>query len=237
MNTHLFRMLCKRSGGPLLVAGMLMPTLAEPAGIGTSGAWLWQDQAVAQEATVKIAAVAPAAAVTTSEMQSSDRDPRCKSGPLPARLQPQEAADDMFYALRREKALLKEWKKTASLKHRGAAGRKHVAAQKAAKQAKAAKLVPVKDELVGVASFYKDDIETASGEKFDPRQMTAAHRTLPFNTCLRVIDLDTGNSVMVRINDRGPYVQGRIVDLSASAAERLGITERGLAKVKMEVVN
>jgi len=236
MNTHLFRILRNRCGGSLVVAGMLMPTLAQPAGIGTSGAWMWQDRAIQQEATEHVASIAPAAAVASAELQSSNRDPRCKSGPLPERWQPQEAANDMFYALRREKTLLKEWKREASLKHRGAAGRKHAAAQKA-KQAKAAKLVPVKDELVGVASFYKDDIDTASGEKFNPREMTAAHRTLPFNTCLRVTDLDTGNSVMVRINDRGPYIRGRIVDLSASAAERLGIAERGIANVKLELVN
>jgi rare lipoprotein A len=88
----------------------------------------------------------------------------------------------------------------------------------------------------GVASFYSEDSETASGENFDPRQMTAAHPTLPFGTKLRVTDISTGRSVTVRINDRGPFVSGRDVDLSSSAAEKLGMVERGLTKVKLEIV-
>lgn len=66
--------------------------------------------------------------------------------------------------------------------------------------------------------------------------MTAAHRTLPFGTRLRVTDVDTGRSVTVRVNDRGPFVRGRVVDVSASAAETLGITGKGVAKVKVDVV-
>lgn len=88
----------------------------------------------------------------------------------------------------------------------------------------------------GLASFYADDTETASGQKFDPRDFTAAHPTLPFGTRLRVTDVDTGRSVIVRVNDRGPYVPGRIVDVSYSAATTLGMTDRGIAKVKVEVV-
>jgi rare lipoprotein A len=88
----------------------------------------------------------------------------------------------------------------------------------------------------GVASFYKDDTETASGENFDPHQLTAAHRTLPFGTRLRVTNIETGQSVTVRINDRGPYIAGRSVDLSYSAAETIGMVERGVTQVKLEVV-
>jgi rare lipoprotein A len=67
--------------------------------------------------------------------------------------------------------------------------------------------------------------------------MAAAHRTLPFGTRVRVTDLATGNAVTVRINDRGPYVEGRCIDLTSAAADALGITkERGIAKVKLEVV-
>ncbi len=88
----------------------------------------------------------------------------------------------------------------------------------------------------GVASFYTEDTETASGEKFDPHQLTAAHRTLPFGTRVRVTDVATGRSVTVRINDRGPFVAGRNVDLSYSAAETIGMVERGVTKVKLEVV-
>jgi rare lipoprotein A len=93
-----------------------------------------------------------------------------------------------------------------------------------------------KTSSYGVASFYTDDTETASGEKFDPHQLTAAHRTLPFGTRLRVTNVATGQSVTVRINDRGPFVSGRAVDLSHSAAETIGMVERGITKVKLEVV-
>ena len=88
----------------------------------------------------------------------------------------------------------------------------------------------------GIASFYNEGVITANGEKFVPSELTAAHRTLPFGTRLRVTDVATGQTVMVRINDRGPFISGRVVDLSQSAAETLGIVERGVAKVKLEVV-
>jgi rare lipoprotein A len=89
----------------------------------------------------------------------------------------------------------------------------------------------------GIASFYSDDQLTANGEKFNPKAMTAAHPTLPFGTRLRVTNLATGRFVTVRINDRGPYVHGRVVDVSVSAAESLGIVDRGIAKVKLDVIN
>jgi rare lipoprotein A len=89
----------------------------------------------------------------------------------------------------------------------------------------------------GLASFYTDDEQTATGEKFNPRELTAAHRTLPFGTRLRVTNVATGRSVTVRVNDRGPFVPGRVVDVSYSAAETLGIIERGVAMVKLDVVH
>ena len=88
----------------------------------------------------------------------------------------------------------------------------------------------------GIASFYHEGEITANGEKFVPSELTAAHRTLPFGTRLRVTDVTTGQSVTVRINDRGPFVPGRVVDLSPSAAQTLGIVERGVTKVKLDVV-
>src|SRR6202051_2477320 len=71
----------------------------------------------------------------------------------------------------------------------------------------------------GVASFYTEGTKTASGEKFDTHDLTAAHPTLPFGTKLRVTNVSRGRSVTVRVNDRGPYVQGRVVDVSHSAAD------------------
>jgi len=88
----------------------------------------------------------------------------------------------------------------------------------------------------GIASFYTEGTQTASGEKFDTHELTAAHPTLPFGTRLRVTNVSTGRSVTVRVNDRGPYVRGRVVDVSHSAAEALGIVEQGVAKVKLDVV-
>jgi rare lipoprotein A len=92
------------------------------------------------------------------------------------------------------------------------------------------------DASYGLASYYSHESPTASGEKFNPRELTAAHRTLPFGTRVRVTNIATGQSVTVRVNDRGPFVPGRIVDVSHSAAESLGIVERGVAKVKLNVV-
>src|SRR6266436_1013898 len=88
----------------------------------------------------------------------------------------------------------------------------------------------------GLASFYTEGTQTASGEKFDTHELTAAHRTLPFGTRLRVTNVATGRSVTVRVNDRGPFVPGRDVDVSYSAAETLGMVRRGVAKVKLDVV-
>ena len=88
----------------------------------------------------------------------------------------------------------------------------------------------------GVASFYTEGTQTASGEKFDTHDLTAAHPTLPFGTRLRVTNVATGRSVTVRVNDRGPYVAGRNVDVSYSAADALGMVGAGVAKVRLDVV-
>ena len=88
----------------------------------------------------------------------------------------------------------------------------------------------------GIASFYTEGQQTASGEKFDTHDLTAAHPTLPFGTRLRVTNVTTGRSVTVRVNDRGPYVPGRVVDVSHSAASELGMVGSGIAKVKLDVV-
>lgn len=87
----------------------------------------------------------------------------------------------------------------------------------------------------GLASFYSDT-ETASGEKFDKNELTAAHPTLPFGTRLRVTDVSSGRFVTVRVNDRGPFVRGRVVDISPSAAEALGMVDKGVANVRLDVV-
>jgi rare lipoprotein A len=92
----------------------------------------------------------------------------------------------------------------------------------------------------GKASFYADKFEgqpTASGEKYKHSKLTAAHKTLPFGTKVKVTNIANNESVEVTINDRGPYVDGRVIDLSKSAAEKLGYINNGLAEVKVEVIN
>ena len=91
----------------------------------------------------------------------------------------------------------------------------------------------------GPASWYGKSHHgrtTANGEKFDMEALTAAHRTLPFGTRVRVTNLENNRSVTVRINDRGPYVRGRILDLSARAARELGMAEDGVSRVRIEEV-
>jgi rare lipoprotein A len=85
----------------------------------------------------------------------------------------------------------------------------------------------------GKASYYKSGHRTANGERFDPHGYTAAHRTLPFGTKVLVTNVKTGKSVIVRINDRGPFIKNRIIDVSYGAAKVLGITGAGVATVKI----
>ena len=88
----------------------------------------------------------------------------------------------------------------------------------------------------GQASYYWQPQTLASGGRFDPNAMTAAHKTLPFGTRVRVKHLGNGRSVEVRINDRGPYVAGRMIDLSKAAAGKIGMTGQGVARVSMTVL-
>jgi rare lipoprotein A len=89
----------------------------------------------------------------------------------------------------------------------------------------------------GHASFYSHGTKTASGERYDPNGMTAAHRTLAFGTRVRVTDTKTRRSVIVRINDRGPFIKGRIIDVSRGAAQQLGMIGRGVAMVEVQVLS
>jgi rare lipoprotein A len=89
---------------------------------------------------------------------------------------------------------------------------------------------------VGTASYYQHGQMVASGARFNPGALTAAHRTLPFGTRVRVTHLGSGRSVEVRINDRGPFIAGRIIDLSKAAAALIGLTASGVARVSMTVL-
>jgi rare lipoprotein A len=91
-----------------------------------------------------------------------------------------------------------------------------------------------------MASWYGPGFHgnrSASGEIYNQNAMTAAHKSLPFGTAVQVTNLDNGRSVVVRINDRGPYIGGRVIDLSAAAARVLGLMQTGIAPVQLEVLN
>lgn len=99
----------------------------------------------------------------------------------------------------------------------------------------------IEEELLGagMASYYGAELagrRTASGERFDPSELTAAHRTLPFGSKVRVTNPANGRSVVVRINDRGPFTRNRLIDLSRSAAERIGIVARGHGHVQLALL-
>jgi rare lipoprotein A len=92
----------------------------------------------------------------------------------------------------------------------------------------------------GIASYYASRYHgrpTASGETFNVDALTAAHRTLPFGTRVRVTNLNNGRSVIVRVNDRGPFVDGRVIDLSPAAARRIDMIQAGVVPVKVEVIS
>jgi rare lipoprotein A len=89
----------------------------------------------------------------------------------------------------------------------------------------------------GIASYYADSLDgnpTASGEPYDKSAMTAAHWTLPFGTKVKVTNLANDKSVVVRINDRGPHIENRIIDVSGAAAEKLGLLDSGTSRVRIE---
>jgi len=95
-------------------------------------------------------------------------------------------------------------------------------------------------QLSGVASYYADEFDgrpTASGEVYDMHALTAAHRTLPFSTTVRVTNVENGQSVVVRINDRGPFKDDRVIDLSLEAAGRIGLITHGTAPVTLQIVH
>ena len=93
--------------------------------------------------------------------------------------------------------------------------------------------------LEGVASYYADEFhgkQTSNGEIYDMNDLTAAHRTFPFGTKVRITNLENGRTVVVRVNDRGPFHEGRIIDLSLGAAKELDLVKTGTARVRIEVL-
>jgi peptidoglycan lytic transglycosylase len=88
----------------------------------------------------------------------------------------------------------------------------------------------------GMCAYYSQSGKLASGGQFNPNALTAAHRSLPFGTRVRVTDPKSGRSVIVTINDRGPFNKGRVIDISSSAARALGMTDRGIIFVRADVL-
>jgi len=104
---------------------------------------------------------------------------------------------------------------------------------------KTGKVIKHRSNMTGVSSFYAEDFHgklTANGEVYDMYGLTAAHKTLPLNTIVRVTNLDNEKSLILRINDRGPYVKGRILDCSYGAAKKLGFLANGTTQVRVEVI-
>ena len=95
-------------------------------------------------------------------------------------------------------------------------------------------------DLQGIASYYGRKFhrkKTASGERFNMYGLTAAHRTLPFNTRIKVTNLENNKSVIVRVNDRGPFKKDRVVDLSYKAAKKIGLIQKGTARVRIKILS
>ena len=93
--------------------------------------------------------------------------------------------------------------------------------------------------MVGISSFYAEDFHgklTANGEVYDMYGLTAAHKTLPLNTVARVTNLENGKSLILRVNDRGPYIQGRMLDCSYGAAKKLDFIKQGTTKVQIDII-
>ena len=117
---------------------------------------------------------------------------------------------------------------------------KNKTAKKTVSLAEKHKKTPRSHYQSGVASYYADKFNgrrTANGERFDNSEMTAAHRTLPFGTLIEVTNMRNGKTVVVRVNDRGPYTHARVLDLSKNAARQLGMHNSGIAHVKVAVLD
>ena len=123
---------------------------------------------------------------------------------------------------------------------RYAQGRSHsTTARPSEKIRNGSKNVKHKKLMIGISSYYAEDFHgklTANGEVYDMYGLTAAHKTLPLNTIVRVTNLDNEKSLILRINDRGPYVKGRILDCSYGAAKKLGFLANGTTQVRVEVI-
>lgn len=150
----------------------------------------------------------------------------------------------MYYASRPQTASHRASRKRRTAEARLVRSRRITVANSEAKQTRTAartrkratRSVPVGTTMTGLASYYWQPQRVASGGWFNPKAMTAAHKTLPFGTRVRVTNARNGRAVEVTINDRGPYIAGRIIDLSDAAAGAIGMKKAGVVPVKVEVI-
>lgn len=199
--------------------------------------WLFLGAALA----LCLALVAPMNADAAS--QSAPHAKSRKSGTEPPAPSVQKSKKDASSARKSAPAVSKS--KNARKKHRSSAkNKKQLKAETARKSAENRaiwlKRAQGSELLKGKASWYGRDFHggsTASGVDYDMYTFTAAHRTLPMGTVVKVTDQDNGKSVMVCVTDRGPYVRGRIIDLSYAAAKQLDLSKRGVGKVDLEVIS
>ncbi len=175
---------------------------------------------------VFVALLALAVPASAADTPVASVEPQAQTAqPKPAEAAPAETS----------KPAVHKAKAHVAAKAKPAANHVKAAAKKAIRKAKAAG----DNAQVGMASYYAKHFnkkKTASGEKFSSSLPTAAHKTLPIGTHVKVTNLQNGQSTTVRVNDRGPYKKGRVIDLSKSAAKDIGMTHDGVAPVKIEVV-
>lgn len=183
----------------------------------------------ASEETPVLARYARARASMTDGWDDDER-PRART--RKATRQPQRAQRQARRHIEREEASYESWDDDERpQRRRGQAQRRN-----SERGYRAAAYVPSGSGDSGIASYYWQGQRTASGAAFNPNGLTAAHRTLPFGTRVRVTHTGNGRSVDVTINDRGPFIGGRIIDLSRGAASVIGMTGQGLAHVRMQVL-
>jgi peptidoglycan lytic transglycosylase len=219
-----------------LSAGFLVPTAASASHSAQTTERSWSPWSrVWDEGGTRAPRVRVARATTSDAYDDEEVRPRYRS---------EDAQQRSRYAQRKHNRLAKhQVRRRSAARHRGASRR---AAHHGRPARRAAAPAWTKRSLstagprgsgqFGVASYYWQPQRVASGGWFNPAAMTAAHRTLPFGTRVRVTHVASGRSVEVKINDRGPYIAGRIIDLSKAAAGVIGMTQQGIARVAVEVL-
>lgn len=189
--------------------------------------------------TIMLLALVPGAAFAEDEWFKGQFAPTTALAPAPARPQPRVAVA----ATPTPSVPMRAWR-TIVIPVPLARGTAPIATAAFAPPSRHATTVPnlkpltgYAHEMKGLASYYWQEQMTSSGERFNRRELTAAHKTLPIGTRVRVTNIANGMSTVVRINDRGPFKAGRVIDLSEAAAQQIQMTGAGIARVAIDVVH